>query len=217
MVDGGSVELSRLGAEFHLLFKEYKLTSVVFLLLIAVSAYYVARLQQGENYAAYLGYVSSSSIIFFSMVFVGTGTTLIRRYGLGDLDTFVISLATTVSLIWTYELIFHYSFPVHLNYYRFPYFLVDLRNLIMMGSLSILILVGRRYIRLKRNHLFFTLIILFTLTYGLWLMIGFPNSDGNLYQPIRLAVGDPFALGAMLSRLSKFLLSISWILLYASR
>jgi len=193
--------------------REYRLTSLVILLLLVLSVYAFFLILVGEFWTPFFG-AQSSSIIFFSLVFIGVAILLAGR-GVPDLETFSIALATTVSAIWLYELIYHYSFPVYFNYFRFPFFdFNDAHTLLLEGATSLLVLAGYKYARLRGNNVFWLLVLAFFATYTAWLLIGFPQFDGTFTLPRYLQVGNPFFAGYILNRVSKLLLCLSWVALY---
>jgi hypothetical protein len=194
----------------------YKLTASTVLLLIGLSIYAAfLMVQQGYYYWSSFFGAQSSSAIFFSLVFVGVAVQLPKRR-LSDLETFSIALATTLSAIWFYELIYHYSFIGYFNYFQFPFFrFSDANTLLMDGALSLLIVVGHKYIRLRRNYLLWLSMSLFVILYGTWLLLGFPQYADRTFQlPIVIVVEDPFAAAFLLGRFSKLFLCISWVFLY---
>jgi hypothetical protein len=196
--------------------RSHKLTAGAGGLLLALSVYAFALLLEGDPWTSLFG-AQSSSVIFFSLVFLGVGVLLARR-GVPDAETFSIALATTLSAIWLYEFIYHYSFISYFNYFRYPYFdFNDTNTLLLEGAASLLVLVGHRYIRVKGNHYFGLSILLFSALYAGWLLIGFPQYDGTFGLPRFVQVGDPFFLGYLLNRLSKLLLCLSWVSLYLGR
>jgi hypothetical protein len=195
--------------------RSYKLTASAGGLLLALSVYALALLLKGDFWTSFFG-AQSSSVIFFSLVFLGVGMLLARRR-VADVETFSIALATTLSTIWLYEFIYHYSFISYFNYFRYPYFdFNDTNTLLLEGAASLLVLVGYRYIRVRGNYCFGLSILLFSLLYAGWLLIGFPQYDGTFQLPRLVQVGDPFFLGNLLNRLSKLLLCLSWVSLYLS-
>ncbi len=85
----------------------------------------------------------------------------------------------------------------------------------MEGSLSLLVLVGYKHTRVRKNCYFGFLMLVFVALYLGWLLIGFPQYDGTFVLPRFIQVGDPFALGYMLNRFSKLFLCLSWVSLYS--
>lgn len=193
----------------------YKLTSLSTALSLLLAGYYSFRLAQGEYLAYNFGYTSTLSVISYPLMFAATSMILVRRHGVDDVRAFVTSLSTTLSAIWFYELVYHYSFPVYWNYFRPPYFdLSDFRTLFMNTSLSLLILVGRDFIKVRGNVLFIAFMSLFAATYGLWIAIGFTHPDGSSYTPVLIEVENPELVGFVLNRLSKALHIAAWVSLY---
>jgi hypothetical protein len=196
--------------------RSYKLTASAGALMLALSVYGLVLLLEGDFWTSFFG-AQSSSVVFFSLVFLGVGTLLARRR-VPDMETFSIALSTTLSTIWLYEFIYHYSFISYFNYFRYPYFdFNDTNTFLLEGAASLLILVGYKHIRVKGNYYFGLSILLFSLLYAGWLLIGFPQYDGTFQLPRFIQVGDPFFLGSLLNRLSKLLLCLSWVSLYLGR
>jgi hypothetical protein len=197
----------------------YKLTVTAVLFLAALSAYAgFLMIEQGYYYWSPFFRAQSSSAIFFSVVFVGVAVQLARR-SVSDLEVFSIALATTLSAIWLYELIYHYSFIGYFNYFHYPFFqFSDASTLLVDVALSLLVIVGHKYVRLKRNHFFWSFILISGILYVTWLAIGFPQYVDRTFQlPRLIEVADPFAAAFLLNRFSKLSLCISWVLLYSRR
>ena len=191
----------------------YRLTKTVAALLVIFSAYATFLILRGESWTSFFG-AESSSVIFFSIVYLGAGILLAKRE-VPDVETFSIALATTLSAIWLYELIYHYSFPVYFNYFKFPFFdFNDTNTLLLEGATSLLVLVGYKYFRVKGNYYFWGLVSLFCILYGIWILMGFTQTSGTSYLPQYIHVNDPVLVGYILNRSSKLVLCLSWISLY---
>ncbi len=196
--------------------RSYKLTSGAGVLLLALSVYAFVLLLEGDFWTSVFG-AQSSSVIFFSVVFLGVGILLARRH-VPDVETFSIALATTISVIWLYEFIYHYSFISYFNYFRYPYFdFNDTNTLLLEGAASLLVLVGYKYIKVKGNYYFGLSILVFSVLYASWLLIGFPQYDETFQLPRFIHASDPFFVGSLLNRLSKLFLCLSWVSLYLSQ
>ena len=195
----------------------YKLTTTAVLLLLALSVYAgFLMAEHGYYYWSPFFGSQSSSAIFFSLVFVGVASQLAKR-SVSDLETFSIALATMLSAIWLYELIYRCSL-IAFNYLRDPFFeFSDTSSVLLNGALSLLVVVGHKYIRVKSNRLFWSFVLIFVILYASWVLIGFPRYDGTFQLPRLIEVGDPFLIGFLLSRFSKLSLCISWVLLYSKR
>jgi hypothetical protein len=199
--------------------EKYKLTATAVFLLIALSVYAgFLMVEQGYYYWSPFFRSQSSSAIFFSLVFVGVAVQLARR-SVSDLETFSIALATTLSAIWLYELIYHYSFIGYFNFFHYPFFqFSDASTLLVDGALALLVIVGHKYARVKGNYFFWLFILIFGILYATWLLIGFPQYVDRTFQlPRLIEVDDPFAAAFLLNRFSKLSLCVSWVFLYSGR
>lgn len=193
--------------------RSYKLTSSAAALLLTFSCYNVVLIAEGISWTSFFG-AESSSVIFFSVVFLGVAVILARKK-VPDVEVFSIALATTMSAIWLYELIYHYSFITYFNYFKYPYFdFSDTKTLLLEGALSLLVLAGYKYQRVRQNHFFVGLIAVFIASYAAWLLIGFPQFDGTFQLPRVIHVEEPVYVGYFLNRLSKLFLCLSWVALY---
>ena len=174
--------------------------------------------QKGYYYWSSFFGAQSSSTIFFSLVFLGVAVQLARR-NVADLEIFSVALATTISAIWLYELIYHYSFIGYFNFFRYPFFqFSDASTLLMDGTLSLLILVGYKHISVKRNYVLWGLLLIFVALYATWLLLGFPQYTDRTFKLERfLYLEDPFPAAFLLNRFSKLFLCIAWVSLYLRR
>jgi len=196
--------------------RDYKLTAGAGLLLLILSAYAAVLLGEATSWTLFFK-AQSSSVLFFSFVFLGVSLLLGKR-DVPDVETFAIALATTLSAIWFYEFVYHYSFPAYFNYFRYPYFdFSDTNTLIMDGALSLLVVSGYKYVRVRGNYYFGLSIAIFAALYFAWLLIGFPQFDKTIPLPQYIHVGDPFSTGYLLNRFSKLFLCVSWVSLYLAR
>jgi hypothetical protein len=192
----------------------YKLTAGAGLILLALSAYAGVLLLEGRFWTPFFG-AQSSSVIFFSLVFLGVGALLARR-GVPDVEAFSTALATTLSSIWLYELIYHYSFASYFDYFHYPFFDAnDTNTLLLDGATSLLVLVGYKHIKVRGNYCFGLLILAFSALYAGWLLIGFPQYTGAFELPQFIKVDNPFLIGYLLNRLSKLSLCLAWVALYS--
>jgi hypothetical protein len=197
----------------------YKLTATAVFLLISLAVYAgFLMVVQGYYYWSPFFRSQSSSAVFFSLVFVGVAVQLARR-SVSDLETFSIALATTLSAIWLYELIYHYSFIGYFNFFHYPFFqFSDASTLLVDGALALLVIAGHKYARVKGNYFFWLFMIIFGILYATWLLIGFPQYVDRTFQlPRLIQVDDPFAAAFLLNRFSKLSLCVSWVFLYSGR
>jgi hypothetical protein len=200
-------------------FRRYRLTASASLFLVSMSVYAgMLMITKGYYYWSSFFGAQTSSAIFFSLVFLGVVAQLVRRR-LQDIEVFSIALATTISSIWLYELIYHYSFIGYFNFFRYPFFqFSDASSMIIDGALSLLILVGYKHINVKRNYPLWGLLLVFLILYATWLLLGFPQYTDRTFKLDRLIfMEDPFPAAFFLNRFSKLFLCLAWVSLYFRR
>jgi hypothetical protein len=198
------------------IFWRYKLTATASLFLVAMSIYAgILMITKGYYYWSSFFGAQTSSAMFFSLVFLGVAAQLVRKR-LQDIELFSIALATTISAIWLYELIYHYSFIGYFNFFRYPFFqFSDASSMIIDGALSLLILVGYRHISVKRNYALWGLLLIFFGLYATWLLLGFPQYTDRTFKLDRwIFMEDPFPAAFLLNRFSKLFLCLAWVSLY---
>jgi hypothetical protein len=153
----------------------------------------------------------------FSSAFIGTAL-LVRRKGLGDFDAFLISLTTMISMIWMYEIFYHFGFYVDWEFGKQAAVLANYNEPVVTDVLLTSVgLVGLRYMR---AGVWFVLSFgALLVTFVTWVVIGYPQIafPGTLYPfgPILIHVSDPQAYALPLNAATKFLLAASYVSLFA--
>ena len=161
-----------------------------------------------------------TSWIAFALVYLGVAVFL-RINRVPTSEAFIISLTSVISMIWLYEILYHFSFWNAWNYGRVPYvFLKDNAIFINYGLIALTALSGYRYMKLNKWAL---LAVAATVSLWLfWMTIGYPQYEfpSLLYTfgalP-RLVMSDPHAWAFPLNSITKFLLSSVYLLLYLPR
>ena len=178
--------------------------------------YFLVRwLALGDEYIYELKWIWAPTIVILSLTYIGISLVLTRR-GVVDLDVFIVSFTSVVSLTYFYELIFHYSFPVYLNYFRPPFIdLSDLRTGITLGISAILIVVGHKYLRIRGNYPLLISALIFVGLWIFWLGIGFPQKfSEELFFPRFLPIDNAQNLAWSLNILTKIVLAVSYLFLF---
>jgi len=163
-----------------------------------------------------LGGVFWSSWMTFAFVYLGVAVFL-RITGVSAAESFIISLTSTVSMIWLYEIVYHFSFWNSWNYGRPPYFLLEENTIFFnYGLISLSVLSGYRYI--KMNKWFWLALLAMTVLWIFWITIGFPQYEFpdvlfNFPWP-RIAIENPHVFAFPLNAITKFLLGSAYVLLY---
>ncbi len=185
---------------------------VVMVLLFAYSSFAWAYTSDPWGF----GGIFWSSWMTFAFVYLGVAVFL-RISGVPNAEAFVISLTSTVSMIWLYEILFHFSFWNSWNYGNPPYFLLKENTIFVnYGLISLTALAGYRY--MKANRWFWLALITMIILWIFWITIGFPLYEfpQTLYDFAwpRLVIANPHALALPLNAITKTLLGTAYILLY---
>lgn len=157
-----------------------------------------------------------SSWMTFSFVYLGIAA-LLKMKGVPIVESFVISVTSTVSMIWLYEILYHFSFWDSWNYGTPPYFILKMNvNFLDYGLISLGALSGFRY--MKANKWLWIVLLTMSALWIFWIMIGFPQlifpkELYNFFLP-RIVIANPHALAYPINALTKFLLGAAYVLLY---
>lgn len=152
----------------------------------------------------------------FAFVYLGTAVFL-RINGVSAAESFVISLTSAISMIWLYEILYHFSFWDSWNYGKPPYLFLN-GNAIFLnyGIISLTALSGYRY--LKANMWFWLALIVMMILWIFWITIGFPQFEfpQTLYVFAwpRIIVNNPYAFAFPLNSITKLLLGTAYVLFY---
>ncbi len=144
----------------------------------------------------------------FALVYLGVAAFLrIKRVPITE--SFVISLTSTISMIWFYEILYHFSFWDSWNYGNPPYFFLKMNiNFIDYGLISLSAVSGYKY--MKASKWFWLVLLAMAALWIFWIMIGFPQLTFpkelyNFFLP-RIVIDNPHALAYPLNSITKFLL-----------
>ena len=157
-----------------------------------------------------------SSWMTFAFVYLGVAAFL-RIKGVPIAESFVISITSTISMIWFYEILYHFSFWDSWNYGSPPYFFLKMNiNFLDYGLVSLSALSGYRYMRASRW--FWLALLTIAVLWIFWIMIGFPQllfpQDLYNFALPRIVINNPHALAFPLNAITKFLLGAAYVLLY---
>ena len=152
----------------------------------------------------------------FAFVYLGTAVFL-RINGVSAAESFIISLTSAVSMVWLYEILYHFSFWNSWNYGNPPYFLLNGNTIFLnYGLISLTALSGYRY--MKTNRWFWLALIAMTILWIFWITIGFPQyafpQTLYVFAWPRIIIDNPHALAFPLNSITKLLLGTAYVLLY---
>ena len=163
-----------------------------------------------------LGGVFWSSWITFGTVYLGVAIFL-RINGVSVAERFIISLTSTISMIWLYEILYHFSYWNSWNYGIPPYFLLKSNTIFLFyGLIALTALSGYKY--MKVNRWFWIVFLAMASVWIFWITMGFPQfeSPNVLFEsPLpRLIIDNPHVFAFPLYAVTKFLLGLAYVLLY---
>ncbi len=132
------------------------------------------------------------------------------RVGRGQ--SIVLAILFANVFVQSNEVVYHFTFPVYLNYFKAPFFNGDdARYLAMEVPMLVPVVLVWRHLRF--GYLSAVLLLSFVMTWGGWVLFGFPQYFvGSMYYPQVLTTTDSYHLSLALNFLSKTLL----VLLFAS-
>jgi hypothetical protein len=163
-----------------------------------------------------IGGVFWSSWMTFAGVYIGIAIFL-RITGVSAAKSFIISLTSTISSIWLYETLYHFSFWDSWNYGRPPYlFLKENVLFLNYGLVSLSALSGYRYMKISRW--FWLILLVMTVLWIFWITIGFPQYEfpQTLFDFAwpRITIDNPHAWSFPLNSITKLLLGAAYVFLY---
>lgn len=202
------VRIMPLEARKHLVF--HVVRGVVNAVALAALAYALFHLLVQQYWITCLGNISAFSLGLVVMMYLLSEVALLRTC-LGWVETLVWPALFGYAFLQSYELIYHFMFPVYLNYFQLPF--LDGAGIRFLLERIITVLP----IALMRKHLSCTKLtiassMLFVLIWVLWILHGFPQyfHEGYFYPRI-VRTNDPFAASLLFNFSSKLVLAICFI------
>lgn len=186
--------------------------------MVAVDVLSIGEVLWGNKWIGNWLWISPAA---FSTTFVGTAI-LVRRRGLSHMESFLVALTTMVSMIWMYEIIYHFGF------YADWEFGTQAQAAVLatynQPVLTDVLLASVGLVSLKYMHVGLPFFISFAgllLVFGTWVAIGYPQvlTPGQVYPfgAILIHVSNPDAWAYPLNTLTKFLLGLTYISLYLGK
>lgn len=176
----------------------------VALATLAASAFLAAL---GQYWIAVLGNVSPFSTGAISGLYLLMDSRL-RKDGASPGESIVLSILFANVFAQSFEVIYLFTFPVYLNYFRPPFFDGgDLRYLGLEGVMLVPILLVKRHLRF--GALSGALVASFATMWTVWILCGFPQYFTDVfYYPRLLATPDSYHTSLFLDFGSKAILAL---------
>lgn len=182
------------------------------LLLLTVAAIGVAYslwcILVGTRYSAMLGWVDVSTILFVSLL-LGRGAYTLRAEP--PLKIVSLCLLNAFSFIYCFESIYKFLF---FGWLHKP---AEFRELLLQMAAALTILLGFHYGDFVLNPRSATFAVLFAVTMGVWVSVGYPQLYmGKVHSPLLdVAVSEQGTY--VINRLAKGLLFLAYFFLYDDR
>ena len=177
--------------------KLYKLLKTLGFVLILVgvitllSGNFLVPINFFKGSLSFLDFPSSIAIIMAGFVFIGALSNFEHKTNY-RVRGIILSILMVFLSIFSFEVIYHFSFPVYLNYFKFPYIGLSSWNFVIITlilGISLSILKIKNYILLDKTAKI--LIVLFILIWSFWILNGFPQyfKLGTTYYPTIINIG----------------------------
>jgi hypothetical protein len=186
-------------------------TRIVALLALLYSLSLIAR---QDFWISPLGGTSSISVGSASVLYLFAQYQLARD-GRGELNSVVLGALFANAFLQTYEIIYHFTFPIYSLQYPFLQG-ADVKFLIVDLTMVLPLLLMRKELSFKRVSAY--ALGLFVLSMIVWVLFGFPQYFSNVFyiQPV-LHTGDPYHLSLALNYGSKVILAVFFLSLLKVR
>jgi hypothetical protein len=186
--------------------------------MVAVEVVSLGAMALGQEWVGEWLWVSPSA---FAAVFLATGL-LMRRRGLAYMEAFLVALTAMVSMIWMYEIWYHFGFYADWEFGKQSQGLV-IANYNQPVVIDVLLasvgLVGLKYMR--AGAYFWASFAAFVVAFLFWVAIGYPQvtSPGSLFPfgSLLIKVPDPAAWAWPLNALTKYLLAACYVALFLGK
>jgi hypothetical protein len=183
------------------------LSSLLRFIAFVVLAISVAFAVLGQYWIAALGGISPFSTGAISGLYLLTDSRL-RRDGASAGESIIPSILFANVFVQAFEIVYHFSFPVYLNYFRPPFFDgSEIRYLVLEGVMLVPVLLVRRHLRF--GALSAGLLACFFVAWTTWVLFGFPQYfTGSFYYPRFFVASNPYHLSLFLDFGAKTILAL---------
>ena len=126
-------------------------------------------------------------------------------------DAIILSILYCNVFLQSYELLYHFSYPVYLNYFKPPFLSGEDFRYLILGSLPILpVFMLRKHLSFKKASI--VALAVFASIWIVWIMYGFPQYfSSDYFYPRILKTDDPFTASLVLNFGSKPVLALFFV------
>lgn len=170
------------------------------------------RFLVGDYLVAELGYVSIFTVGSVSAIILSADVSF-RKQGVSKGKAIILATLYANAFVWSFELLYHFTFPVNLNYFRLPFLDGEGIRYLVMNSIPLFPL-GLVIHRLKIRLISVALFCIFCAFWTVWVLSGFPQYflTGTFYPVIFNLPGYVVFSFSMTTKvcLGLFFLSLAW-------
>jgi hypothetical protein len=164
------------------------------------------------NYPSIFTVIPSGIIIILSL----NSKKLTKK---SDLEVTLSTLGMLFCSVFGWEAIFHYAFPVYLNYFKFPFINFQESNIYLPAGIFLSLFIAHQY---KHGNIYMNkhakiCFILFIMLFAFWILNGFPQfiKLGVVYYPdvVNIGLKDSYLGILLLTYLDKILFTLIFVFL----
>jgi hypothetical protein len=172
----------------------------------SVSLFYILILRY--YWLPWLNNSSAFSLLSVSLIYMASASS--NESDLGAARTIIYSALYCVAFVSSYELLYHFTWPVYLDYFGYPYG-VNFSNLAYLAVFLPLVIIPLYLIRTRIRITKFTIafVIVFVVIWAAWILTGFPQyfTIGTFYYRPFFSVSDYWNESLVLNYGSKMVLA----------
>jgi hypothetical protein len=173
---------------------------------VVVSLYYILVLRY--YWIAWLNGVSPFSLLSISLIYMASVRS--NESALGASRTIVYSALYCVAFLFSYEIVYHFTWPVYLDYFHYSYG-VDLSNLeyLVLGLPLVFVPLYLMRDRIRFTKISVGFALAFVAAWGVWILTGFPQyfTLGTFYYPPIIPISNYWNASLILNFGSKLILA----------
>ena|SRR5579875_767123 len=128
-------------------------------------------------------------------------------------NSIIFAILFAFAFLESYELIYHFTFPIYWNYFRYPFISgSDIEFILTAGIALLPLVIVRDQLSLKVSSFIF--LSIFVVMWCVWVLYGFPQYFSSLYfYPTIFKTNDPWDTSLLYNFGSKVVLSLFFLTL----
>jgi hypothetical protein len=189
--------------------RERPLTAIAVGCAVAVAAFEVVQILRGERYLRVLDYPDATTLLMVCCLIVWGLAALRDRT---DLQALAFTWVAAVSWVYAYEAVYKWSF--HLAPFARTMPAPELREFVLQSAVAATVLVGFADHHFSWKRWTWAGLSLFCTLWALWLLIGFPQLDGQVVFPQAFPWSADWDRVYLINRATKLALFLTYASLF---